>query len=230
MKKTVSTLIALAAFSASALFVQAQPAAKILVVDLSKLYDGHYKTEEQNAKLRGDEQKAQEELERLNKEGATLVDQYKDLSEQSKNPALTTDARGKAEADSQKKMEEIQRKQNEVASFRQNTQRSLQQRIKTFRDLMLEEISKIATDIAKEKGATILLDKSGPTLIGVSNFIYTDPAYDITDDVMKAINKDRPPAPAAGVGSATASPDQTPTTPPASSDSPTITVPGVPKK
>src|SRR5471032_91265 len=109
----------MAAFGASALFVQAQPSPKILVVDLAKLYDGHYKTEEQNNKLRGDEQKAQEELERLNKEGTVLVDEYKELSDQSKNPALTTDARTKAEADSQKKMEEIQCKQNEVASFRQ---------------------------------------------------------------------------------------------------------------
>src|SRR5882724_1198094 len=142
MKKSALTLIALAVFGASALFVQAQPAPKILVVDLAKLYDGHYKTEEQNAKLRAAEQQATEELDRLNKEGSALVDQYRDLSEQSKNPALTTDARGKAEADAQKKTEEIQRKQTEVTSFRTNTQRSLQQRIKTFRDLMLEEISK----------------------------------------------------------------------------------------
>ncbi len=230
MKKLASTLIALAVFGASALFVQAQPATKILIVDLAKLYDGHYKTEEQNAKLRGDEQKAQEELERLNKEGSVLVDQYKDLSDQAKNPALTTDARGKAEADSQKKMEEIQRKQNEVASFRANTQRSLQQRIKTFRDLMLEEISKVATDIAKQKNATILIDKSGPSLIGVSAFIYTDPAYDITDEVMKVINKDRPAAPLGNVdvGAPTVAPTQP--TPAPDAASPTITVPGAPKK
>src|SRR5882724_11930455 len=206
MNKSLSTLTALAAFGASALFVQAQPAPKILVVDLAKLYDGHYKTEEQNAKLRGDEQKAQEELERLNKEGGVLVDQYKDLSEQAKNPALTNEARGKADADSQKKLEEIQRKQNEVASFKANTQRSLQQRIKTFRDLMLEEISKVATDIAKAKGATVLIDKSGPSLIGVSNFIYSDPAYDITDEVMKVINKDRPAVSAMPAPPATTTP------------------------
>jgi outer membrane protein len=225
MKNPASTLFALAAFGASALLVHAQPAPKILVVDLAKLYDGHYKTEEQNAKLRDDEQKAQVELERLNKEGTVLVDEYKDLSEQSKNPALTTDARAKAEGDSAKKMEDIQRKQNEVASFRANTQRSLQQRIKTFRDLMLEEISKVATDIAKQKGATILIDKSGPSLIGVSNLIYTDPAYDITDEVMKAINKDRPAAPMMPSPSATPAP--APAAP--TSDTPSITVPGAKK-
>lgn len=60
MKKSIHSLLALAAFGATALFAQAQPALKILTIDMAKLYDGHYKTEEQNAKLRGDEQKAQE--------------------------------------------------------------------------------------------------------------------------------------------------------------------------
>ena len=164
---------------------------------MAKLYDGHYKTEEQNAKLRTDELKAQEELDRLNKEGNALVEKYKELKDQASNPAMTTDAKAKAQSDADKMLEDIRRKQGEVQSFQQNTRNSLQQRIKNFRDLMIEEISKVAVDVAKGKGATILIDKSGPTLIGVSNIIYSDASYDITDEVLKLINKDRPAASAA---------------------------------
>ncbi|MES1167441.1 MAG: OmpH family outer membrane protein [Pseudomonadota bacterium] len=196
MKNPVQTLFSLALFGALTLAAHAQPAPKILVVDMAKLYDGHWQTEEQNAKLNHDQQLAQADLERMNKEGTALVDQYKELDEQSKSPALTTEARAKAQADAQKKVEEIQSKQNEIQTFQSNTQRSLQQRIKTFRDVMLEQISTAAAKIAKDKGATLLVDKSGPSLIGVSNIIYSDPAYDITDEVMKEINKDRPAAPA----------------------------------
>jgi outer membrane protein len=39
---------------------------------------------------------------------------------------------------------------------------------------MLEEIGKIATDVAKRKGATLLLDKAGPSLIGIPAVIYAD--------------------------------------------------------
>jgi outer membrane protein len=225
MKKSIRTLSALAAFGLTALIAQAQPAIKLLVVDMAKLYDTHYKTEEQNGKLRADEQKAQEEVEKMNKEGNALVEDYKGLSEQSNNPALTADAKAKSQADAQKKLEEIQRKKNDINTFAQNTQRSLQQRLQTFRTLMLEEISKTASDIAKRKGATLLLDKAGPTLIGVSNVIYSDAAYDITDEVMKEVNKDRP------VGSPMAAPASTPaSSAPASSDSPRITVPVSPPK
>jgi outer membrane protein len=229
MKKTILSLIALAAFSATALVAQAQPAPKILVVDMAKLYDGHYKTEEQNKKLQGDEQKAQEELEKLNKEGNSLVEKFKELVDQSNNPAATAEAKSKAQGDAQKLLEEIQRKQREVQSFQQNTRNSLQQRIQTFRSLMVEEISKVAVDIAKRKGATILLDKSGPTLIGVSNILYTDAAYDITDEVAKEVNKDRPASAASSSTPAAAAPAAAPQTD--NNDSPKNTLPGVaPKK
>jgi outer membrane protein len=218
MKKSVQSLLALAAFGFSALLVRAEPAPKILVVDLASLYDSHYKTEEQNTKLRGDEQKAQEELDRLNKEGNSLVEKYKDMVDQSNNPAATADAKAKAQAESNRMLEDIRRKKSEVESFQANTRNSLQQRIKTFRDLMIEEISKIAVDVAKRKGATLLIDKSGPTLIGVSNVLYSDAGYDITADVLAEINRDRPAAAAAPAAKKDAAP---------SSDSPKITLPGV---
>lgn len=224
MKKTIQSLFALTAFGAAALVAQAQPAPKILVVDMAKLYDTHYKTEEQNNKLRGDEAKAQEELDRLNKEGNTMVEKYKELADQVNNPAATAEAKAKATAEAQKIMEDIRRKQGEVQSFQQNTRNSLQQRIKNFQALMIEEISKIAVDVAKKKGATLLIDKSGPSLLGVSNIVYVDSSYDITDEVLTEINKGRPatvaaPAPAA----AAPAPADT------SSDSPKITLPGVKK-
>lgn len=227
MNKSIQSLLALAAFGATALFAQAQPAPKILTVDMAKLYDGHYKTEEQNAKLRGDEQKAQEELDRLNKEGNSLVEKYKELVDQSNNPAATADAKSKAQTESQKLLQDIQRKQGEVQSFQTNTRNSLQQRIQNFRSLMVEEISKTAVEIAKKKGATFLIDKSGPTLIGVSNVLYADTSYDITDEVSKEVNKDRP----AAVPGAAAAPAAAPKAGETKSDAPMITVPGVtPKK
>lgn len=204
MNKMIRTLITLAAFGAGSTALLAQPAVKLVVVDMAKVYDNHYKTEEANAKFRDAEQKAQEQVEELNKQGQSLVDEYKELMEQSKNTVLTPEARSKAEGDAQKKLEDIQRKQGEVQNFRTNTQRSLQQRIKTHRDLLLEEITKVVNDLAKRQGATLVVDKSGPTLFGIPSVLYSDPAYDLTDAVVKEVNKDRPaPAPAAPTPAAT---------------------------
>jgi outer membrane protein len=221
MKKSIKSLFAVAAIGLSALTAQAQTAPKILVVDLAKVFDNHYKTKEQQAKLQADEAKAQDQASQLQKDGNALVEQFKELDEQSKNPTATAEAKAKAQAEAQKKYDEIQQKRNEFNSFAQNTSNTLKQRFQTFKTLMIEEITKIATDIAKKKGATLLIDKSGPTLVGVSNILYYDPSLDITDEVMAEIDKDRPattPAPTSATAPAAA---------PATTDSPKITVPGI---
>jgi outer membrane protein len=230
MKKSIQTLSVLAAFGFTALLAQAQPTIKLLVVDMAKLYDTHYETEATNAKLRADEQSAQEEVEKMNKEGNALVADYTSMTEQLNNPLLTAEAKAKYQNDAQKKLEDIQRKKSDIATFAQNTQRSLQQRLQNFRTVMLEKLSKSASEIAKRKGATLLVDKSGPSLIGVPNIIYSDAAYDITDEVTKEVNKDRPAvSPAAAPAAAMPAPAAAA---PAESAPSVITVPGVtsPKK
>lgn len=221
MKKSIQSILAVAAFAFTALSSHAQTAPKILVVDLAKLFDNHYKTQEQQAKLQADEAKAKDQLDQIAKEGNALVEQFKELDDQSKNPTATAEAKSKAQADAQKKLDEIHQKQAEQQQFVQSTTKLLQQRFQSFKTLLLEEITKTATDIAKQKGATILIDKSGPSLVGVSNILYSDPTLDITDEVMAAINKDRPAV----------TPTPVTTTAPAATtgDAPKITVPGISK-
>jgi outer membrane protein len=222
MNKMIRTLLTFTALAVGSTALRAQPAVKLIVVDMAKVFDSHYKSEEANAKFREAEQKAQEQSEEIRKQGQALVEEYKELAEQAKNALLTPEARSKAEADAQKKGEEIQRKQADLQGFLQNTQRSLQQRIKTHRDLLLEEISKTVVEMAKKRGATLVLDKSGPTLFGIPALIYGDPAYDITQEVIAEVNKDRPaPAPAATPATTPAAP----ATPGATA--PTFTVPNV---
>jgi outer membrane protein len=228
MKSSVKTFLSVALFSAAALVGQAQPAFKILVVDVSKLYEGHWQTQEQNAKLEKENQEAAAQLQQLNTEGTALVDQYKELVEQTKSPTLTPEARAKVQADADKKRAEIDSKQNDVNAFQTNTQRGFQQRIKAFRDIMLEQITTVATKIAKDKGATLLLDKYGPSVVGISNILYSDPAYDITDEVMKELNKDRPATPATPMTAPTAAPAPA-AAPAATGTAPLITVPGAKK-
>lgn len=222
MKKIHSSLFALAAFAVLALPAWAQPAPKVLVVDIGKVFDSHYERQEKQTQLANDEQKAEQEMEQLVKQGNDLVDQYKDLVDQSKNPALTPEARSKADDDSKKKMEEISNKKNELDTFKANTQREFQQRIQNVRGVLIDEISRTAADIAKRHGATLLLDKSGASIFGANFLLYSDPAYDITDEVIKEVNKDHPMPPAATSSAAPAAP---------ASDGPKVILPGLtPKK
>ena len=213
MKNPIRTLCVLLALGAAPLVAQAQPPLKLLVVDMAKLYDTHWESIEQKTKLQADDEKAKEEVTKLNTEGNVLVGEYTALNEQANNPALTAEAKAKAQADAQKKYQAVMQKKQEVEVFVQNTQRSMQQRMQTFNSLMLEKISKVAADVGKRKGATLLLDKAGPTIIGIPSILYFDPAYDITDEVAKELALSRPanmPEPKAAPGAPATAPSGTP--------------------
>lgn len=202
MKTSLKTLFAFAAFSVSALLGIAQTAPKIAVIDLAKVFDGHYRTAEQSEKLKAQEAKINEEIQKIMKEGQALAEKYKELVEQTKNPVLTAEARTSAENDANKQLEEVRKKEQQFNELRNDAGRMMQQQIGTFRQMLVEEISKIATDIAKKRGATILLEKPAA--------IYYDPSYDITEEVVAEINKTRPAgSPAASSSAPAAKPADT---------------------
>jgi outer membrane protein len=208
MNKFLASLCAAIAFlglAAAPAIAQSTP--KILVVDMAKLLDGHHKTAEHLEKIKGAQAKANEELEKLRKEIAGLEEQLKQLDGDVQNPALSTDAREKIRTDFRTKFEERQKKINELNTFFGENQRSFQRRMENFRKLMFEEIAVTVTDIAKKKGGTLVLDKSGPSLIGINPVVYADKDQDITEEVQKELNKGRPAgspaAPAAPAASAT---------------------------
>ena len=223
MNKLIRTLLTLAAFGTGSTALLAQPAVKLITVDIGKVFDGHYKSEENNIKFKDAEQKAREQAEELRKQGQTMVDEYKELAEQAKNTLLNAEARTKAEQAALKKMEEIQRKQADLQSFLQNTQNSLRQRIDNFREILLEEITKTVNEIARRKGATLVVDKSGPSAFRIPVVLYADPAYDITEEVIAEVNKDRPAAKPA----ATTAPAAKPAPPASSTPAPAFSVPNV---
>jgi outer membrane protein len=129
-----------------------------------------------------------------------LAEEYKATKEQSENSALNADARQRAGEDSQKKIQEIKQKENEINNFKGAIQQSIAQRVRQFNETLFDEISKAATEVAKKKGANMVIDKSAPTVHGFNRVIYSDAGFDITDEVAAEIAKTRPagtPAPAA---------------------------------
>jgi outer membrane protein len=203
MKTSLKNLLALAAFGASALFATAQTAPKIAVIDLAKVFDGHHRTQEQQEKLKGFQAKINEDAEKMVKDGRALAEKYKELVEQTRNPVLTAEAKKTAEGDAEKQLQLVQQAEQKFNEYRNDANRSIQQQIQTFRQLLIEEISKLATEIAKKKGATILVEKAAT--------LYFDPSYDITEEVAAEIAKTKPAAaPAAATPAPAGKPGETP--------------------
>ena len=86
-------------------------------------------------KIRADDARAQQEVDRINREGNVLVVEYKDLMTRTKGSALTPEARAEAEAAARAKLEAIKLKKEEIKVFVENTRSSLMQRLATYLSL-----------------------------------------------------------------------------------------------
>jgi outer membrane protein len=184
----------------------AQAPIKVMVVDMVTLLNEHPNTAEQNAKLTAEQDAATADLDKMQKEVNQLVEDYKKFDEQSKNPTLNDTIRAKAASDAKDAYAKIQAKNTEGVNYRDQFTAAMQKRIQNYRDLMFEEIGKVAGEIAKKKGATLLLDKSGATIMGTLAVVYSDPSYDITAEVLAEINRTKPATPVTAPAATPASP------------------------
>lgn len=191
MKHKFPSLLAALAFVATAAVSFAQ-APKVVIVDMASLFDRHYLTAEKNVDFQTEQDKVKEEINRLNGEGLSLQEQAQSIAEQLNNPVLSEDAKAKITQEARAKVEELRRKQEEMNNLMVSSSESLKKRIMNFRSLLMEEISKVAVEVAKRKGATLVLDKSGPSLLGVPAVLYYDTSYEITEEVLAEINKSKP--------------------------------------
>ncbi len=185
------------------LFAAAQPAPKVFVVDMVKVFEVHPQTKQQQAALRADEQKATEQLKKLEGEARTLAEKLKEQQTKFDDPTLAASQKDVIRVEGQKTGQALQAKQSEGQQLLAKTQGDLQQKIQASRAQILQDIAKAAGEVARRKGGTIVYDRGA--------LVYSDPAYDITNDVIAEVTKPGrslppPPAPPANSKAAPTAP------------------------
>ncbi len=177
-------LLLISAFAAIPLSVAAQPAPKVFVVDVARVFESHPQAQSQQAALKADEQKAGDQLKAIDRELRAMADQLKEKQQKLEDPTLPASQREAVRAEGQKIAQQMQARQNEGQQLMTKTQSELQQRVQKLRAQMLADISKAAAEVARRKGGTLVYDRG--------SLVYADPAYDITPDVVAEVAKGRP--------------------------------------
>ena len=168
--------LALAALACLPLSAAAQPAPKIFVVDMGRVFEAHPQTQQQQAALKAEEKKVTEQLQRIERDIRALADKLKDQQTRFDDPTLAASQRDAIRAEGQKTGQELQAKQAEGQQLMAKTQNEVQQRVQKLRAQIGGDIARVSTEIARKKGGTLLYDKG--------SLIYADPAYDITSEVL----------------------------------------------
>lgn len=192
MKSTIHLLTVLLLFFGAASIAGADSNLKIATANMAQLYENYHRAVDAQAKFQSAVEDAQSQGESMMAEGNALVEEYRGLMEEAENPALSDDARDRARERAETKLATIREKEREVQQFQVNTQRMLEQRQRSHRQLLLDEIREVVNTIASDNGATLVLDSSGQSALGIPTVIYADSSFDITDKALAELNKDQP--------------------------------------
>ncbi len=194
MRKPIISIALAGLFLASSLSIQAAdtPAVKLATVDVVKVMASYWKKQNSENQIQETAKAAQDYLQ---KEGAALDEIKKTLDEaveQGRSTALTEDARKRAMADAERIYQQLQEKGQQAEQFKENKERELAQRRSNDNAMYFAEIRDAVMTISKTRGATVVIDTSGRSNIGISTVIFADPGFDITEDVIALVNKTMP--------------------------------------
>lgn len=192
MKNTIVTFLAVS-FVALALTASAQePTGRIVTVDLNKVFTDYYKTPIASAKIK-------DTAESFNKELNEMVDNYKKeieelnkLREDQDKPEYSAEVREQKRKAVSEKLAETQKNQRDIDDYRQGHGKILQEQQLRMRQTILKEIQDVIDNESRSTGYQLVLDKSGNTANAVPTVLFSQDSLDITDNIIKVLNKNQP--------------------------------------
>jgi Skp family chaperone for outer membrane proteins len=92
----------------------------------------------------------------------------------------------------QPKVEAARALDKEIADFRSSKQKTLQDQFLRMRKDIVDDIMKTVSELVKAKGFDLVLDKSGLSAGAVPVVLYARDDFDISNEVIAALNKNAP--------------------------------------
>jgi Skp family chaperone for outer membrane proteins len=167
----------------------------VVTVSMQKLFDGYYKSTEANQRLESIREQAVSEAQEKEKELQAMVDEIRLKQEELQNPVLSDESKAEKQGELQQIAAAGQAKQQEFQRWQQQTMNDLNQRGQEIRRTLIEEIIKVANEIAlRDFSADLLLDTSDILGSGVPAVLYASDRLDITEKVLTQLNADAPEA------------------------------------
>ena len=167
-------------------------ATAIGVISLEKVYNGYWKTDVENKKLKTKQEEALDRIkkleESLRKEGTVLGNMIKAMQD----PRLAAAEQSNRQQQVQTKQKELQQMQDAIRGFRERTQKDLELDMRKAREQIMEEIQQIVSTEAKKRKLNLVLDEAARSAAIAPIVIFTDGENDLTEEVLRQLNLSDP--------------------------------------
>ena len=188
----LTRIVALLSFSLGSLAASVQAAdLKVGTIDMKAVFDGYYKTKDAEAKINESRTQAKKELDDRLDTFNKAQEQARKINEEAAKPELSEKAKAEKTKALNEKLQELGVMQREVQEFQQTRERQLSEQSVRSRNVLVEEINKIVSDVVKTNGYDLVFDKSGQSLNAVNVLVHSKESFDFTADVLSKLNADQ---------------------------------------
>jgi outer membrane protein len=192
MKTSLIALIVAGTLALGAPAFAQVPSGRTVTIDLNRVFNEYYKTPIATAKLK-------DTVDSYNKEQDDMIDEYKKeieelnkLRDDADKPEYTAEVKEQKKKAVQEKLAETQKTQRDIEEYKRSHQQILDQQTQRMRQTILSEIKDVINKEARDANYSMVFDKSGNTLNGTPAIVFSQDSMDITDDIIKILNKNAP--------------------------------------
>ncbi len=165
---------------------------RIAVVNGSRLLKEYYKTEMADTHIQQQLDDFSAERDKLLQDHKKLKQDFEALRAETQNKALTEEALDKKREQAEAKLAEVIESENTIREKAATRKKQIEGEGRKIHGELARAI-KDAVKICAEKGLyTLVLEEGGLLSNGLEPVLYADPKMDITSDVLKLLNADKP--------------------------------------
>jgi len=185
MKNVFYTL--LTAVILAATIAPAQAETKIATVDMKKLFNGYFKTKLAQSSLENRKLELRKEIKEMADNLEQTQTAYKQLLDQSADPAVAAEERERRKQAAADKAKEIANSRGAIEQFQRQAEAQLADQSQRMSGNLVSEIQKAVADKAKAGGYSSVLNSAPNEIV-----IYAGSENDLTAAVLAQINAGAP--------------------------------------
>lgn len=160
---------------------------KVATVDMKKLFNGYYKTRLAQTSLENRKSELRKEIKDMADGLDKAQTDYKQLLEQSNDPALSADERDKRKQSAADKVKEINNSRGAIEQFQRQAESQLADQSQRMSANLVGEIQKAVADQAKAGGYSMVLNSASAEVV-----VFANNDNDITAAVLAQLNAGAP--------------------------------------
>jgi outer membrane protein len=162
---------------------------RVATVDLDRVFTAHPKTQAAEESLKKAEERIKNDMEKMASETRALEEDVQKLRDAARSAILTESARLKKNLEAEDKLTELQEAQLRLRRTQETRLKQLRDQLMTVREGIVKELMETLRAFAEEEGYDLILDRSGLTMNMVPMVAYSDPALDVTDNLIQRLGQ-----------------------------------------